>query len=225
MPNRRQFERIVPTDGTQAYSMLLLLCGVAMLFAIPFASRVWQHSAFRSFFVPSMFFFAYAFLMTVLGMARGSAIARDEQRLPAALTIAGQVSLGQLLVLPYLIYVRAVLRASEPRIALVALYTCLVAYLAGLLGHSMETRALRRQRPALFRKIAVVLAYYVVPFALDLAIFGRAGLLSLVSPIGAVLHILDRGAALTTAFAFMMPTVALVLCLLRIWRHSQEASG
>ena len=223
--NRRQLERIVPADGTQAYSVLLLLCGVAMLFAIPFASRVWQHSAFRAFFVPSMFFFAYTFLMTVLGMARGSAIAREEHRLRAALTIAGQVLLGQLLVLPYLIYVRAVLRASEPRIALVALYACLVAYLAGLLGHSMEARALRRQKPAFFRKTAVLLVYYVLPFALDLALVARAGLLSLVSPIGAVLHILERGPALSTAFAFVIPLVAVALCLLRIWRQSQEASG
>jgi len=224
MSNRRQLERIVPADGTQAYSMLLLLCGVAMLFAIPFASRVWQHSAFRSFFVPSMFFFAYTFLMSVLGMTRGSAIAREERRPRAALLIGYQVLLGQLLVLPYLIYVRAVLKASEPRIALVALYACLVAYLAGLLGYSIETRALRRQRSALFRKLGVVLAGYVLPFAVDFALAGRAGILSLLSPIGAVLHILERGPALTTAFAFAMPTVVLVLFLLRICRHSQEAS-
>ena len=224
MLNRRFFESLIPNDGVQTYSALLLLCGVAMLFAIPFAARVSQHSLFRSFYVPSMFLLAYTFLLTVLGMSRGSAMAAKDRTLRASIAIALQVLLGQLLVLPYLIYVRAVLAASGPRIAVIAVYAFLVAFLAGLIGHRLECRAIDQRKPALLRKAALVLAYYVAPFALNLAFGHRVAFVSLLSPIGAVLHILERGSATSTIVAFAIPAAIIALELLRMRRMVQEAS-
>ena len=224
MSDRRFLENLVPNDGIQTYSALLLLCGVAMLFAIPFAARVSQHSLFRSFYVPSMFFFVYTFLMTVLGMSRGGAVAAQDRTIRAAVAIALQVLLGQLLVLPYLIYVRAVLTASEPRIAVIAVYAFLVAFLAGLIGHRLECRAIDQRKPALLRKTALVLAYYVAPFALSLAFGEHVAFISLLSPIGTVLHILDRGSAVSTIVAFAIPAAMIGLLLFRMRRTAQEAS-
>jgi len=224
MSTRRFLGSLVPNDGVQTYSALLLLCGVAMLFAIPFAARVSQHSLFRSFYVPSMFLFLYTFLLTLLGMSRGGAVAAQDRTIRASIAIALQVLVGQLLVLPYLIYVRAVLPTSGPRIAMIAVYAFLVGFLAGLIGHRLECRAIDQRKPALLRKAVLVLAYYLAPFALNLAFGNRVALLSLLSPIGALLHILERGSATSTIVAFAIPIAMIALQLLRMRRIVQEAS-
>ena len=225
MTSRSFLDSLVPDDAIQTYSALLLLCGIAMLFAIPFAARVSQHSMFRSFYVPSMFFVVYAFLMSVVGVNRGSAVAAEERGLKAAVMIASHVLLGQLLVLPYLIYVRAVLAASEPRIAVIALYSLIVAFLAGLVGHALECRAISRRKPALLMKTALVLGYYFVPFMLNLAVRDRVALVSLVSPFGAVLHILERGSAIATSVAFAIPTAMIAVLLLRMKHQARRDPG
>ncbi|MBU0596293.1 hypothetical protein KJ567_06390 [Candidatus Bipolaricaulota bacterium] len=218
MANRSFLDNLVPDDAIQTYSALLLFCGIAMLFAIPFAARVSQHTMFQSFYAPSVFFVVYTFLMSVVGIGRGSAVAAQERGLRAALMIGLHVLLGQLLVLPYLIYVRAVLAASEPRIAVIALYSLLVAFFVGLVGHAVESRAIMRRRPALLLKTALVLSYYVAPFGLNLAVRDRAALVSLISPFGAVLHILNRGSALATTVAFAIPAAMIAMLLVRM-RH------
>jgi len=214
MPSQSRFLSLLSEESYQSYMGLLLLCGVSMLFAIPFAARVSQHTMFKAFFVPSLFFLTYTFLMSVVGVRRGSLVASAEHGWRAVAAVCLQVLLAQILVLPYLIYVRAVLTASEPRIALVAAYSLLVALLSGFAGYHIERLAVIRRKPTLLLKSLVVLAYFVTPFALGLVFPTHANWLSPLSPLGAVLQILERGSSLTTLIAFALPATGTLLLLL-----------
>jgi len=224
MTSRSFLDSLLPDDAIQTYSALLLLCGIAMLFAIPFTSRVSEHGTMASLHAPSLFFLVHALLMYVLGIARGGAVASNTLRSMALLIGAFQILLGQLLLLPYLLYVRAALPKAGLTIAVVAVYVTLVSLCAGVLGYTIECRAIKRSRSAFVLKAVLALTHFLAPLLVGFAVGDPGSLIVLASPFGAVLHLLERGLRARTLFAFALPAVILVLFLSRAKSQTRSES-
>jgi len=224
MRARSFLNNLVPSDATQTYSALLLLCGIALLFAIPFAFRVSEHGARASLHAPSVFFLAYSLLMYIHGIARGGAVASNKLRSMALLIGALQILLGQLLLLPYLLYVRAALPKTGLTIAVAALHVALVSLCAGILGYTIECRAIRRPQSTFVLKAVLALVHFVAPLLVGFAVGDHGNLVVLASPFGVVLDLLERGPGVRTILAFAPPVVILVLFLSRTKSQTRSES-
>jgi len=212
MRSRGILHDLLPPETSQLYGLLLLLSGAALLVSTPIAGRLSQSPAAAGGQLPLIFLLTYAVLMALVGLHRGSAAAAMSGEAYPRVILALQVAVAQLLMAPFLVFVRAVLPSHEPRIALIAAYVGLVSFAAGMVAFRLERWAERTRRDAFPLKHVVVFAYYLAPFFLGFAGHASATLLGLISPIGAVYGLLEGMPAHLAAIAFLAP-VAIFLPL------------
>jgi len=213
-------EVITERGGWGVYFSLVLFCGLALVFSMPWATYVkellaspWQPS-------PIVFFAAYALLAAVVGLNRGAALASPTgpaRRLLGKAIV--QVLFGQVLILPYLAYVRVLLPGREWTIPILFVYVTALSIGFGISGYGIEIRRAGRGIDSFAARYGLAAAAFGLPLFGMLG-GGRFDALVLVglSPFGAVHGILRGPEWPVLLVAFSLPLILAALGALLIER-------
>ncbi len=213
---------IIEQGGWGVYVSLLLLCGVALVFSMPWATRVreliaspWQPS-------PLVFFSVYALLAGIVGLNRGAALApRGVLQWRPLFKAVAQIGFAHFLVVPYLVYVRVLLPGLEARIPILAGYTLLVSVVLGLGAYCLESWKSARGGSSSGLRYGIGFGLFFLPL---LAAFGGEGFQSItaLSPFGAVHRLLTESTGADLPIAFGVPAaVGLALLVFTAYRVRQ----
>ena len=207
----------------EAYTWLVLLTGLALVFSMPSATYVREllSSPFRRP-SPIVFFVTYVFAFAMFGLNRGAAA------VPVWLwgrrglqTGVMQVLMGHLLLVPYLIYVRIILLPKDhPRIILVALYAVVVGLFCAVVGYRTELWGTARGVQTTAQRYALGILYFGVPL-LGLAAAPPLVLAAIVSPYGGLIRLLAGAGAAEMFAIYLIPAVAGLL----VWRSIRRSYG
>jgi len=200
----------------QAYMWVLVLAGVALVFSMPSATFVREllASPFRRP-SPTVFFATYLFVFTMFALNRGAAAVPNRiAGLSGLRTAIGQVLLGQLLLSPYLVYVRIILLPrSQPAIALVALYAVTVGLFCAIVGYAIELWGTTRGSHTTVHRYAFGVLYLGAPL-LFLLPGSPSEFASILSPHAAFPRLLAGGSWIEILSIYLIPACASVLLLI-----------
>jgi len=154
----------IDRDGWRPYFSLVLFCGIALVLSIPGACVV-RDLASASFLLGfPTFFYVHALFMGLLGLALGTASAERGERGGRMVVALGQrVLIGQLLCVPYFVFARSLFPGRGGTLALIALFTTLVALALAMLTRLIEQPRPLKPSPGFLAKYALFVAYYAVP--------------------------------------------------------------
>jgi hypothetical protein len=200
-------ETLTEMGGWGVYVCLLLFCGVALIFSMPWATyvRELQSAPWRPSAV--VFFFTYAMMMSIVGLNRGAALAehgRVQWRRIAK--VAQHIVLAQILVSPYLVHVRVLLPGKEATIALLALYVTVLGLFHGLAAHQLEASSAERGRESFVLRYGLTALFFGLPM-LGLLAGKRLEWIPLLSPFGAVAGLLHQVSWARYLVPFLPPVV------------------
>ena len=205
---------ILSSRALQGYYLLLVACGVSILFSLPPATRVAQLMEPHWDPPPQTFFVVYATITALLGLARGSAAASwGRLRWHTILTLTAHTLFGQLLALPFLIFSRALLPGRDVALFLLVAYTSLAALMFSLIALRLELWGTARRHRPFVLQYTVFGLFLAVPWAASM--IGRIPpIVAVLSPIGATLRIMQPASAaeniVTLAFVLLMIGIQLL---------------
>jgi len=218
-------DSVFDSGAAQGYFLLLLACGAGLLFSIPAGAHV--NDLMESSWKPSplVFHLTYITLLGLLGTFRGIAGARWEGPVWGRLAhLALHVLFGQLIVLPYLFFSRALLPGRGPVLPLLAVYTTVAAFAFALIAFRLERWGQSRRVHTFMHQYALLALILVVPWALGM-LSGVPDAVGLLSPIGAGLRIIEPGSAAELAVAFAFVLIVLLIQILAIRRSTRRNHG
>lgn len=205
---------LIDRESLQPFFSLVLFCGIALLLSIPAAERVGDFDVFGRVSGVPIYFYVHALLMGVLGLNLGAtSLARGElrriqsSRLTSKLSsrmcllvlLSKRILLAQLFTFPYLLFAWALYPGREGAIALLLLYTTLIALLCALLSHLLEGLWPHAPARGFTLKYALFAAYIGVPF------FSFPQL----SPLGMVSALLHGDSAMIILLGYAVPVLLL----------------
>ena len=202
----RNRDSVLSAGAVQGYFLLLFACGAALLLSIPSGARVAQLLEVQWRPSPLVFHVTCLTLLALLGTFRGISAASWER--PAWKTLyalVGHVLLGQLLLLPYLFFARALLPGKEHVLPLFVVYSSLVSFMFGSIALRLDLWGRTRDVHTFMLQYALFALLFLVPWSLGF-VPGIPSIVTLVSPLGATLYILESPstAGLLVAFAFVL---------------------
>lgn len=208
-----QSDSVFSSGAVQGYLLLLVACGAGLLFSIPAGAHVadlmnlsWNPS-------PLVFHLTYVALLGILGTFRGIAAARwDRAVWDRVVRLGMHVLFGQVIVLPYLFFSRALLPGSAWPLVLLAVYATLASYMSSLVALRLERWGAARHAHTFLLQYATFGAVFFVPWAIGL-VPRVPSAVALLSPLGAGLRILQSAPAqeLLIAFGFVLFVIAVLL--------------
>jgi len=206
-----------PGQGSfRAYMWLLVVTGVALVFSMPSATFVREllASPLRRP-TPIVFFATYVFAFAMFGLNRGAAgVPHRIAGLREVRTAVLQVLFGQLILSPYLVYVRIILLPSrQPAIALIALYALLVGLFCAIVGYAVELWGTARGFHTTVHRYALGTLVLGAPLLFLVPNSPAAGA-AILSPLGAFPRLLDGVGWVESMAIFLIPAVASLLVLL-----------
>jgi hypothetical protein len=209
---------VLSSRATQGYYFLLVSCGIALLFSIPPATRVAQLMQPHWEPPPQTFFAVYVTITALLGLARGAAAASwGRVRWNTILSLSVHAMFGQFLVLPFLIFSRALLPARDAALIVLVAYSTLAALMFSLIALRLELwGSARRTRPFILQYVVFGLIL-VVPWFLTF-VPRTPPIVALLSPIGAAMRILRPASATENVVAFACVLLIISIHLLSIRR-------
>ena len=191
---------LLDRESWRPFFTLVFFTGVALVLSVPGARAVGD-LARASFLVRTpTFFYALTLFMGLLGLGIGATSAeRGERGERMVRCLLLRVLLGEFLVLPYLVFSRALFPGREGAFALVILYTTLVSLLCAIVSRLVEQPLRWRSSTGFLVKYVFFLGYNAVPLA---------GV-PLLSPLGATRVLLEGATPVAAAAAFALPCALL----------------
>jgi len=206
----RRPESVFSASSVQGLVLLLVICGGALLLSVPAGSRVSDLIVRQWTPSPVLFHMAYVAFASLLGVHRGMAASRwNRLRWHTLGTLAAHVLFAQLVVLPLLVFARALLPGRGSATALLIAYTSLCAFTFAVIGLRIDCWGRARRAHTFFLQYTLLGAVLIVPWALGL-LSAVPSALSLLSPLGATLRIVRLATPAELAIAFAFPVL---LCL------------
>jgi hypothetical protein len=208
---------VISSRAIQGYYFLLVACGIGLIFSIPPATRLAHLMQTHWEPPPQTFFAVYLTVTALLGLTRGAAASSwGRVRWNTVLSLSMHAAFGQFLVLPFLIFSRALLPGRDTALLLLVAYSTLVALLFSLIALRLELWGnARRTRPFVLQYAAFGL-FLVVPWVLTF-LARIPPIVAVFSPLGAALTILRPASATenTVAFAFLLLMICIQLLSIR----------
>jgi tryptophan-rich sensory protein len=209
---------ILSSRAVQGYYSLLVACGIGLLFSIPPTTRVAQLMEPHWEPPPQTFFVVYMAITALLGLARGSASASwGRVRWNTISSLAALVLFGQFLVLPHLLFSRALLPGRDAALFVLVAYATLVALMFSLISLRLELWGTARRTRPFVLQYTVFGLILIVPWVLSF-IARIPPIVVILSPIGATLRIMRIASATENAVAFAFVLLMISIQLLRIRR-------
>jgi len=211
-------DSVLSSGAVQGYFLLLLACGAGLLLSIPAGARVAQLMELRWSPSPLVFHLTYVTLVALFGTFRGIAAARwDRLKWKTLLKLAWHVLFAQVILLPYMLFSRALLPGRELVAPLLVLYTTLLAFMLALIALRLALWGAARRSHTFLLQYALVALLFLVPWALGL-LPGVPSTIALLSPIGATIEIAGSAPAIELLIAFAFASL-LILVQLPHLRH------
>jgi hypothetical protein len=210
-------------SAVQGYLLLLLACGAALLLSIPAGTRVahlmspiWKPS-------PLLFHLTYLTLTSLLGTFRGIAATRWYRlQWGTASRLAIHGLFAQLMVLPYLVFARALLPGSGAVVLLLVPYATLTAFMFSLIGLRLDLWGRARRAHTFVLQYAIFGFIYLLPWVIGL-LPRTPSIITVLSPVGAALRIAQAGTALELSVAFVFVLLMIFMQALSIRRRIRRA--
>ena len=161
---------------------LVLFCGLALILSIPPGRQVKDFGSLASLQRQGMYFYVYVFFSGMLGLSLGT-LAAVQQEAGRALYVhlLARIALGQALLVPYFIFMRALYPGREGMLVLVVLYATLVAFLMSVASRLIEESGHGASPRGFLGKYAVFVIYFAAPLLVIPAL----------SPLGFVSYLLS----------------------------------
>ena len=201
---------LVDSDSWQSFFSLVLFSGIALILSIPparqvrFSGQIWILSR-----IP-VYFYTYILFMGIIGLNLGAISARRGERGWILLLLLGErLLLAQFLILPYLLFERAVYPGKEEAFVLIFLYTYIVSFLCALTSRLIEEPTRRISAHGFLLKYSLFIVYYLAPLSI----------LPALSPLGAVASLLSGEQAGPLLLAYATPVLLALAILLLMNRH------
>lgn len=214
---------VLSSRAVQGYYLLLVACGIALVFSIPPITRVAQLMQPHWEPPPQTFFAVYVTISALLGLARGaSAASWGRVRWNTILSLSVHAAFGQFLVLPLLVFSRALLPGRDVALVLLVAYSLLAILMFSLIALRLELwGSARRTRPFILQYTIFALFLIVPPAFSFLA--RTPSIVTVFSPLGAALRILQPASATELVVAFVFVLLIILIQLLRIRRLIRRA--
>lgn len=216
---------LLEQGGWGTYVALLVASGFALVFSMPWAATVKELIWFPWKPTPLVFFAAFAFMTAIVGLNRGAAQApRGPMQWRQLSRMGGQVLFAFLLCTPYLIYVRALMPGRGPRIPVLVAHAFLVSLVLGATAYVRQAKRWQTGERSSGLHYVFLGLLFGVPL---LGLFAEPPLrfVTLLSPAGAIAHILGSNAQPWTAVAFAVPAAvglvvfAIIGLRMRVWKR------
>jgi len=194
---------LIDRKSWQPFFTLLLFCGIGLLLTIPTARLLRDFD--RIAFLPGIpiYFHAYAVFVGIFGLNIGAtSAARGERGRAVVVLLAGRILVAQALILPYFVFAWALYPGKEGAFALIILYMTIVSLLCATAARLIENPGRRNASRGFLLKYGLFTIYYAVP------LLG----VPIVSPVAAVVRILDGESLGLLVVAFAVPLVFLSGC-------------
>lgn len=191
---------LVDRESWRPFFTLVFFAGLALVLSVPGVRTVGNLAGASLLVRTPTFFYTLALFMGLLGLGIGATSAeRGERGAGMVRCLLLRVLLGEWLVLPYLVFSRALFPGREGAFALVILYTTLVSLLCAIVSRLVEQPLRWRSSTGFLVKYVLFLSYNVVPLA---------GI-PFLSPLGATRLLLEGATPAATAAAFAVPCALL----------------
>ena len=190
---------LIDKESLQPFFSLLLFCGIALILSIPPARRIQHFDAFSLLSGIPAYFYAHALFIGIFGLNVGAtSVARGERAFVFPL-LAGRILLAQFLLLPYVLFERALFPGKEAAVVLFLVYTTLVGVLCAVASRLIEEPWQRTSSRGFLLKYTLFTIYYVVSLVS----------LPILSPLGMVASLLHGEPASLLILAYAVPLLLL----------------
>ncbi len=133
---------LIDREMLQPFVVLVLFSGIALILSIPWTQRVGDLSGFSLSRHFPIYFPTQAFLLGMLGLSFGAAsVLRGEPRRLAVGLLVERVLLGQLLTLPYVLFMRTIYPGKEGAFLLILTHGTIVSLACALGSRLLQERS------------------------------------------------------------------------------------
>lgn len=155
---------LIDREMLQPFVVLVLFSGIALVLSIPWAQRVGDLGAFSLSRHFPIYFPTQAFLLGTLGLSLGAAsVLRGEPRRVAVGLLVERVLLGQLLTLPYLLFMRTLYPGKDTAFLLILTHTTAVSLACALGSRLLQEPSRSRFSHAYPSKYLLFITYCLAP--------------------------------------------------------------
>ncbi|MCK4570584.1 hypothetical protein KAT84_01415 [Candidatus Bipolaricaulota bacterium] len=218
-------DTVFSTSSLQAYLTLVFLCGIALALSIQPASRIAALRASNISYLPGLFHLAFVFLFGLFAVNRGAVVAANASarisHLKLILRFLEHIVYGLLLLLPYLLFSRALLSDRIIGLFILASYTAVSSLFFCLVSYRLELRGNRRKRNAFLLRYGFYGAFCLVPFGIGMSHRSLSLLLG-ASPIGLATRIIGEASAIELLIGFLVPILGILWLLTRRRRFDRR---
>ena len=212
-------DSVFSTSSLQVYLSLIVLCGIALALSIQSSSRIASLHFFSH--SPSLFHLAFVLLFGMFAVNRGAVIAANTSarilRLKLVFRFLEHIACGLLILLPYLVFSRALLPARIAGIFILILYVAVYSFFFCLASFRLELRSNRRRRGAFLLRYGLYAAFCLVPFGIGMSHPSLSGILS-ASPIGLTTRIIEGASGIELFVGFLVPSIGIFWLFTRLRR-------
>ena len=214
-------DSVFSTSSLQAYLSLIMLCGIALALSIQPPARIAAILSSGSTYPASLFHLAFVLLFGMFAVNRGAVIAKNTSvrilQLKVILRFLEHIAYGLLLLLPYVVFSRALLPDRLAGIFILILYVAVSSLFFCLVSFRLELRSNRWKSGAFLQRYGLYAAFCLVPFGVGMSHRSLSVILS-VSPIGVVARIIGGASAIDLVVGFLVPSVGILWLLIRLQR-------
>ena len=212
-------DSVFSTSSLQVYLSMTVLCGIALALSIQPSSRIAALPFFSHW--PSLFHLAFVLLFGMFAVNRGAVIAANTSarilRLKLVFRFLEHIAYGLLLLLPYLVFSRALLPARIAGVFVLSLYVVVLAFFFCLVSFRLEIRSGRRRPGAFLLRYSLYATFCLVPFGIGMSHPSLSCILS-ASPIGFATRIIEGASAIELFMGFLIPSIGILWLLTRLRR-------
>lgn len=218
-------DTVFSTSSLQAYLSLVFLCGIALMLSIQPTSRIATLHASDLSYLPGLFHLAFVFLFGLFAVNRGAVVAAAAApRIPhlkLILRFLEHIAYGLLLLLPYLLFSRALLSDRIVGLFILVSYTAVSSLFFCLASFQLELRGNRRKQNAFLLRYGFYLAFCLVPFGIGMSHRSLSLLLG-ASPMGLATRIIGEASAIELLTGFLVPILGILWLLTRRQRFDRR---
>ena len=208
------FSSLMEQGGWGTHLAMIVVSGIALTFSMPWAATIGELIDFPWRPTPLVFLGVMSFMAAVVGLNRGAARApRGPMQWRQVGALLWHVLFAHALVVPCVIYVRALMPGIGLRIPIVVGYSLLVSFAMALAAYLHQARRWESGRQSSGTHYILATVLFAIPlFALLLRGLWRR--LALLSPVGAIAHFLETNSQPWSWIALGIPATACVLLLI-----------
>ncbi|MBU1048577.1 hypothetical protein KKG90_01000 [Candidatus Bipolaricaulota bacterium] len=218
-------DTVFSTSSLQAYLSLVVLCGIALGLSIQPAVTIAALRASDITYPPGLFHMSFVLIFGLFAINRGAIVAANissrVSHLKLVLRFLEHIGYGLMLLLPFIIYSRALIPSGTAGLITLVAFTAIAAVFFCLISLRLELRGTHRRRGAFLLRYGCYLAFCLIPFGIGLSHPSLVLFVS-ASPIGFATRVIEGASASEIAIGFLVPVLGILWILTRRQRFDRR---